>query len=339
MMIGTLLRAPQAPADLEPVEPRHHHVQDDEVERLLGEPRERLASVRRPDHLVAVLLQRVAQRASGCLLVIGEQDAWCAISHRDEGYARGAVVLCTLLDPRLYRAALAPVLLALILAAFSLEDRPRPIRSTLAPDAFVAQRASRDLKEMARRFPNRRPGDAADEALARRVARELGDAAGRRAEAVHGAHGSRRRRDDRRRSHAGERDRATSGRSRRPDRRRRPSRRGEAALGRGALGRRRRSSSSRRVLASAERRGARSRSCRPAAASGGAAGARALAGQLGGGPVDAVLVLGDMASAHVHKPWVVSCSNACGVAPVQLTRTVQDAVASGRAATPAGRAR
>ena len=61
-----------------------------------------------------------------------------------------------MLDPRLYRAALAPVLFALILAAFSLEDRPAPLRSTLAPDAFEAQRAYRDLRDMANRFPNRR---------------------------------------------------------------------------------------------------------------------------------------------------------------------------------------
>ena len=78
-----------------------------------------------------------------------------------------------MLDPRLYRAALAPVLFALILAAFSLEDRPAPLRSTLAPDAFESQRAFRDLRDMANRFPNRRPGDAGDEALATRVAQEL----------------------------------------------------------------------------------------------------------------------------------------------------------------------
>src|SRR3954454_17379975 len=80
------------------------------------------------------------------------------------------------LDPRLYRAALAPILFALILAAFSLEDLPRPLRSTLAPDAFQSQRAFRDLNEMVRTYPNRRPGDASDEALARRVASELRNA-------------------------------------------------------------------------------------------------------------------------------------------------------------------
>src|SRR4051812_22175205 len=75
----------------------------------------------------------------------------------------------TLLDLRLYRAALAPILFALIVAAFSLEDRPRPLRTTLAPDAFQAKRAMRDLEELARAHPSRRPGDAGDTAVARTV--------------------------------------------------------------------------------------------------------------------------------------------------------------------------
>jgi hypothetical protein len=70
--------------------------------------------------------------------------------------------------------------------------------------------------------------------------------------------------------------------------------------------------------------------------SGGAAGAKALVDQLGGGPVDAVLVLGDMASRRPHKPWVVSYSDGGGLAPMRLTRTVQDAVASGAGADAGG---
>src|SRR5262245_18637199 len=81
-----------------------------------------------------------------------------------------------MLDARLYRAALAPILFALILGAFSLEDLPRPLRSTLAPDAFEAHRARRDLQGMVASFPNRRPGDASDEALAQRVASSLRNA-------------------------------------------------------------------------------------------------------------------------------------------------------------------
>jgi hypothetical protein len=46
-----------------------------------------------------------------------------------------------MLDPRIYRAALAGVLLAVIVCAFSLGDQPAPARTTLAPDAFSGLRA------------------------------------------------------------------------------------------------------------------------------------------------------------------------------------------------------
>jgi hypothetical protein len=239
------------------------------------------------------------------------------------------------LDPRLYRAALAPILFALILAAFSLEDLPRPIRTTLAPDAFQAPRAFRDLQDMGARFPDRRAGDAADEALALRVAQELRGAGlpggprpfsvrmvrqegetidgertltnviARRAGAAGGqivvvAH-----RDAARRGSLAELS-------------------GTAALV--ELG---------RVLAAADVRRTITL-VSTSGGSGGDAGAHALAGELGGAPIDAVLVLGDMASAHPHKPWVVSYSNGGGVAPMRLTRTVQDAVASGAGSDAGG---
>jgi peptidase M28-like protein len=75
-----------------------------------------------------------------------------------------------MLDPRIYRAALVPILFALIVAAFSLSDRPRPIGTTLEPDAFSAVRANRDLNAWATAFPDRRAGDSGDAALARRLA-------------------------------------------------------------------------------------------------------------------------------------------------------------------------
>jgi hypothetical protein len=240
-----------------------------------------------------------------------------------------------LLDARLYRAALAPILFALILAAFSLEDLPRPIRSTLAPDAFQSQRAWRDLQDMAVRFPQRRPGSAGDDGLAQRVAQELRGA-------------------------------ATQG-GPQPFSVRLVRQEGETIDGEQTLTNviaRRAGAAGKQIVVVAHRDAAKPRSLAElsgtaalvelgrvlAAAnvrrtitlvstsggSGGAAGARALAGELGGGPVDAVLVLGDMASAHTHKPWVVSYSNGGGVAPLRLTRTVQDAVASGAGADAGG---
>ena len=78
-----------------------------------------------------------------------------------------------MLDPRLYRAAFAPILLAVVVAAFSLVDRPHPLASTLAPDAFAGDRAFEVLRGLAIQYPDRRPGGPGDVALARRVEREF----------------------------------------------------------------------------------------------------------------------------------------------------------------------
>src|SRR5688500_14839385 len=77
---------------------------------------------------------------------------------------------CSMLDARIYRAALVPVVLAVIVCAFSLQDRPAPVATTLAPDAFSGPRVTRELAALTAEFPLRRPGDAADEALAARIA-------------------------------------------------------------------------------------------------------------------------------------------------------------------------
>jgi hypothetical protein len=80
------------------------------------------------------------------------------------------MVTCALmLDGRIYRAAFAPLLLALLVAAFALAERPRPIGTTLAADAFDGRRAFATLEQLRRTFPNRRPGSPGDDALARRV--------------------------------------------------------------------------------------------------------------------------------------------------------------------------
>lgn len=85
-----------------------------------------------------------------------------------------------MLDPRVYRAALLPVLLVLIVVAFSLENRPEPLRSTQTADAFDQARAAQLLARLASAFPEREAGSAGDAALARRVAAELRGALPRR---------------------------------------------------------------------------------------------------------------------------------------------------------------
>src|SRR4051812_50010727 len=84
---------------------------------------------------------------------------------------RAATLRVSMLDARIYRAALVPVLLAVIVCAFSLQDQPAPIGTTLAPDAFSRPRATRELRTLAAAYPSPRPGDAADTAPARRLAR------------------------------------------------------------------------------------------------------------------------------------------------------------------------
>ena len=53
-----------------------------------------------------------------------------------------------MLDARIYRAALVPVLLAVIVCAFSLQDQPPPLGTTLAPDAFSGADANRELRSL-----------------------------------------------------------------------------------------------------------------------------------------------------------------------------------------------
>jgi hypothetical protein len=84
------------------------------------------------------------------------------------------------LNGRIYRAAFIPLLFALAIAGFSLTGRTPPLSSGLAPDAFEGGRAFATLETLARRFPERRPGSAGDQRLAAYVAeqlRELGSAA------------------------------------------------------------------------------------------------------------------------------------------------------------------
>src|SRR5688500_11005007 len=90
-------------------------------------------------------------------------------------------VTTTMIDPRIYRAALIPVLFAFVLLAFSLENRPQPLRTPLAPDAFQGDRAFERAYEagegLSDRFADRRPGSAGDNELAREIADQM-DAAG-----------------------------------------------------------------------------------------------------------------------------------------------------------------
>lgn len=230
-----------------------------------------------------------------------------------------------MLDPRIYRAALVPVLLALVVVAFSLEDRPRPMTATLAPDAFEGERAFAQLQELAREHADRRPGDAGDAALAAEVAGQLrGAGFDVRREVFDGEtiDGSR------------ELETVIGERAGTSDERVVVVAHRDAAGPRAAA----EMSGTAALLELARVFGAPRRTQRTltlvstTGGSGGAAGAARLAEQLEGpapSPAESVvgvLVLGDLASRRAGRDLVVPWSNDLGATSLRLRRTLQSAV-------------
>ena len=78
-----------------------------------------------------------------------------------------------MLDPRIYRMGLVPVVLAVIVLAFSLEDQQGALTTNLAPDAYSGQNAYATMASLARGYPSRRPGSNGDVGLAAHVAHKL----------------------------------------------------------------------------------------------------------------------------------------------------------------------
>ena len=243
------------------------------------------------------------------------------------------------LDPRVYRAAFLPALLALFVVAFSLEGRPPPATSRLAADAFDGVRAyggvtsPNSLLELAARFPDRRPGSAGDAALARRVARTLaadGFVVTRRqddARTVDGEQtletvvGVRPGRSSRKIVVLSHRDALASPGLAELS--------GTAAFLELARIFRSRDTSDRTLPGQRRLIGRDLRKTlvlvSTSGGSGGAAGARAWARAQDPSSVDGVLVLGDVASVRTARPWVVPWSNGGGRPPIAWRRTVETA--------------
>ena len=79
-----------------------------------------------------------------------------------------------MLEPRIYRAALIPALLALLLLMFSLERPPAPLPQEPAADVLFDSRAAiAEARTIARAQPDRRAGTGGDRASAAVVARAL----------------------------------------------------------------------------------------------------------------------------------------------------------------------
>jgi hypothetical protein len=223
------------------------------------------------------------------------------------------------LEPRFYRVGLLPVALALIVVAFSLQEQPRSVRTTLAADAFSGARAMTTLDRLADAFPVRRPGDTADTQLARQVATEFRstgftvDASAHRGRTIDGTRelqlvvGERPGTSDERIVVVAHRDAAGPGA--------RAELSGTAALLELA-----------RVVGAPRRTTKTLTLVSTSGGSGGAAGAIELARRLRGEPVAAILVLGAVAAAELRRPLVVPWSNDLGIAPLQLRRTVETAL-------------
>jgi hypothetical protein len=76
-----------------------------------------------------------------------------------------------LIEPRLYRAAFLPALLAVVVAAFSLENRPRPVPQGLAADVlFDGTSASSTVNAILQDASDRRLGTPGDARTAARIA-------------------------------------------------------------------------------------------------------------------------------------------------------------------------
>jgi len=225
-----------------------------------------------------------------------------------------------MLNGRLYRVSFVPFLLALAVAAFSLAARPAPLSSTLAPDAFEGDRAFAELRALAQAFPERAPGSAGDQRLAARVAstlRGLGGGVAVRTRRISAQ------------TIDGQRTLSTVIATR-------PGSTGATPLlivahrdaaGRGAIA----ELSSTAALLELARVFATRETKRTivivstSGGSGGDGGASRLAGQLPG-PFDAALALGDLAGVHTRRPLVIPYSDGFGSAPLQLQRTVADAI-------------
>ncbi|SEH11250.1 hypothetical protein [Thermoleophilum album] len=81
-----------------------------------------------------------------------------------------------MLEPRLYRAALAPAVVAAVVAMFSLARLPAPFPQGLAADVLVDGRlVAQEAARIAARFPDRRAGTAGDQALATDLAGRLSE--------------------------------------------------------------------------------------------------------------------------------------------------------------------
>jgi hypothetical protein len=220
---------------------------------------------------------------------------------------------------------LVPIVLAVIVLAFSLTDQQGPVSSPLAPGAYSGAAASATLNSLAHTFPHRRPGSGGDRALARYVADELhqdGFSVSTNSFGARTAIGTRELQNV-----VGIRAGQENGSI-------------VVVSHRDALGSPAKAELSGTATMLELANVLQGESLRhtvilaSTSGSSGAAGAAALAGSLPQ-PVDGVIVLGDMGGTNVREPIVVPWSNSQDVAPPMLRNTVAAAL-SAQAGLPSG---
>ncbi|HET9123524.1 MAG TPA: hypothetical protein VFN65_01415 [Solirubrobacteraceae bacterium] len=79
-----------------------------------------------------------------------------------------------MLDGRIYRMSLIIPALALLVLAFSLTPQPAGLHSALSPIAFNGTAVNSSMRELALQYPSRRPGSAGDRHIAATVGGALG---------------------------------------------------------------------------------------------------------------------------------------------------------------------
>jgi hypothetical protein len=233
-----------------------------------------------------------------------------------------------MLNPRIYRAAFLPVFVAVVVLAFSFKNEPASLSTNLAPAAFNGQAAFNQLQDLATHYQNRQPGSPGDNGLASRLTAILGSSpigfkVSTQTFDAHTVDGTRQVE-----TVIAEQPGSSSGRI-------------VVIAHRDALGRGAQADLSgtatlielARVLAG--RTLNRTLELISTSSSTGLAGATQIAGALSG-PIDAVIVLGDMAGTRVAEPVVVPWSQGESLAPLQLRDTAAAAVRGEAGVAPGG---
>ena len=223
-----------------------------------------------------------------------------------------------MLDPRIYRTGLVIAALALVVLAFSLTNQQTALSPTLAPSAFNGENVTANMTSLATADPSRRPGSDGDQSLAVTVRNTLTQYGfdptvdtftGRTVDGtvpLENVVGVRPGTENGSIVIVAPRDALGSPAT--------ASLSGTATLM--ELARNLEGETLNRSVVLASTSGSQ-----------GTAGAIRLAAHLAG-PVDAVLVLGDLASAHVQQPVILPWSTRQTVAPTALRNTVASALAA-----------